>query len=769
MQHQNRSYVPKQRKAVRRFSAPFTARLKGLVGVGLLLTLGLAPSVSVSAVRAQERSAEERRAASAPDAEANESAQRRPLEKFRKTAKPIPNSYIVVFEDDGLMGDDQNAGGEGEGKTALRDDLARRVEAKATLLANAHGGQIEHVYKYSIRGFSARMTEDEARALSENPDVAYVEEDGEVSAQTTQLRPPWGLDRIDQRNLPRDRSYTFGPTGQGVHVYVIDSGIRVRHQEFGGRATADIDFVNPTTNGNDCDGHGTHVAATIGGSTFGVAKAVRIHGVRVLGCDLTAPISTLIAGIDWVSANHVKPAVANMSLGSSISAALDDAVRRLIAAGVTCVVSAGNGVDHDRDRRTPNVPIFASDRSPARVAEAITVAAIDALDRRAPFSNFGSAVDVFAPGVQIRSAGIDSNSDAVFMSGTSMAAPHVAGVAALYLQLHPGPPALVHEAITSRATEGVVLDPLPGSPNRLLYSAQGGVYFANVTAEIQITGKGLADAIVVNDDKVSVRRGPDLRRVDNTESWTSGPYFGQRGTHFADVNGDSLADAIAVNDAGVAVMKSHGYGFHPVESWTSEPYFGTRGTFFADVTGDGKADAVVVNDDGVTVRRSDGFSFLPNESWTSEPYFGTRGTFFADVTGDGKADAIVVNDDGVTVRESNGYFFLAPIAWTSEPYYGQRGTFFADVTGDGKADAVVVNDDGVTVRRSDGFNSFLPNEAWTSEPYYGQRGTHFADMTGDGKADAIVVNDGGITVRSSDGSGFLPDYTWARVPYYGSW
>ncbi len=290
------------------------------------------------------------------------------------------------------------------------------------------------------------------------------------------------------------------------------------------------------------------------------------------------------------------------------------------------------------------------------------------------------------------------------------------------------------------------------------YFGTRGTYFADVT------GDGKADAIVVNDDTVTVRRSDGSRFTPN-EDWTHGPYFGSRGTYFADVTGDGWADAIVVNDDTVTVRHAAAdcfiicghFRFDPNEDWTHGPYFGTRGTYFADVTGDGRADAIVVNDDTVTVRRAaadcfiscSNFRFNPNEDWTHGPYFGTRGIYFADVTGDGKADAIVVNDDTVTVRRSDGSRFGPNEDWTGGPYFGTRGIYFADVTGDGKADAIVVNDDTVTVRRSDG-SRFLPNEDWTGGAYFGSRGTFFADVTGDRRADSIVVNDDTVTVRRAE-------------------
>ena len=275
------------------------------------------------------------------------------------------------------------------------------------------------------------------------------------------------------------------------------------------------------------------------------------------------------------------------------------------------------------------------------------------------------------------------------------------------------------------------------------------------------------------------------------EDWTGGPFWGSRGTFFADVDGDGRADAIAVNDDGVYVRLSTGSGFPgPAQNWTGGPYYSLRtqnvvpsdqSVYFADVNGDGMADAIVVNDDAVYVRLSTGFGFGPAQNWTGGPYYGNRGTFFADVNGDGMADAIVVNDDAVHVRLSTGSGFPDPAQnWTGGPYYSTRtqsvvpsdqSVYFVDVDGNGMADAIVVNNDTVTVRRSNG-TQFLPNENWTGGPYYGSRGTFFADVDGNGMADAIVVNDlptnSTVTVRRSNGTQFLPSEDWTHGPYWGS-
>lgn len=290
-------------------------------------------------------------------------------------------------------------------------------------------------------------------------------------------------------------------------------------------------------------------------------------------------------------------------------------------------------------------------------------------------------------------------------------------------------------------------------------------YGSRGTFFVDVTGDATADAIVVNDDKITVRVSDGTKFLTNA-AWTSNPYYGTRGIYFADVTGDRKADAIVVNENGITVRRSDGTKFLPNEAWVSGPYYGSRGTYFADVTGDSKADAIVVNENGITVRRSDGAKFLPNEVWTSNPYYGSHGIYFVDVTEDARADAIVVNDDKITVRRSDGVKFLPNEAWTSSPFYGSRGTYFSRVvyacdnclTTNSKisADVIAVNDNKISIRPSDGYkfvqpgNQFEPDkygQSWTSNPYYGSRGTYFADVTGDGRADAIVVNDDKVTVR----------------------
>jgi len=367
-----------------------------------------------------------------------------PKERLLRKANKIQNNYIVVL-DDSVVGE--------RGAYSIASFVANDMAAR-------YRGKLKYIYQHALNGFAVEMSEADAEALSQDFRVKFVEEDGPVKANTTQNNPPWGLDRVDQRDLPLNAQYTYTPTGAGVHVYIIDTGIRRTHTQFGGRAVIGFDSIGDGQNTNDCNGHGTHVSGTVGGSTYGVAKGATLHAVRVLDCSGNGTDSTVIAGVDWVTANRTLPAVANMSLGGGASSALDTSVQNSINAGVTYAVAAGN--DYGAN---------ACNGSPSRVTAALTVGSSTSTDAKSDFSNIGTCIDLFAPGSSILSSWNTSDTATNTISGTSMATPHVAGVAALYLQNNTtASPATVANAIITTATTNHLTGIGTGSPNRLLYS-----------------------------------------------------------------------------------------------------------------------------------------------------------------------------------------------------------------------------------------------------------------------------------------------------------
>jgi len=422
--------------------------------------------------------------------------------KFYTVANPIPNRYIVVLSTTNLnpvaapaptpvatasrttqasaasaMFSQSNAA---VVATEPADDP--QVVATATQLTSTYGGTFSTTWSVALKGFLLNSSEAQAMAMSQDSQVAFIEQDGAIAVGTPDTDPirmspdpnadlnpqpttSWGLDRIDQRYLPLNNLYAYHNDGLGVNAYVIDTGILTTHWEFSGRAVAVYDALKDGDNGIDCNGHGSHVAGIIGGRTFGVAKKVRLFGVRVLNCQGSGAWSDVINGVNFVTWHRAQPAqqgypaVANMSLAGGTDRAVDAAVRNSIRAGVIYVVAAGNG---NSDAAT---------YSPADVAEAITVGATDRFDARAEFSNYGSTLDLFAPGVSITSAWIGDDLMIATASGTSMAAPHVAGVVALYLESHrSASPAEVRSALVGNSTAGMVSNPGQESPNRLLFT-----------------------------------------------------------------------------------------------------------------------------------------------------------------------------------------------------------------------------------------------------------------------------------------------------------
>ena len=455
--------------------------------------------------------------------------------KFRQhRGARVPNQYIVVLHDDA-------AGG----ASATEDS----VGGVADELSRGHGGQRRHVYTRALKGFSVRMPEAAARRLSEDPRVAYVEEDGVTSGGDVQASPAnWGLDRIDQRAPALDNHYTYLGDGTGVHIYIVDSGVYIRHNTFGGRAAAAYDAVGDgRPAGTDCNGHGTHVAGIAASNLYGVAKNASIFSVRALGCENFGTWDDYIEALDWVAVNHLKPAVVNASIGGGIVTAAEEAIARLTAAGVVFVGSAGN---HNQDACT---------EIPGSAASAITVGNLGQSDVRYPDSNFGACVDIFAPGQAIVSAATDSPDAWVEKWGTSMAAPHVAGAAALYLQRHPAATVQqVTQAILSGATRTTVADAM-GSPNVVLFALHLGDARApsvGLTAPLQsstVRGTVTVSANATDDSEVaSVRFLVDKAAIATD---TTSPYSVKWSTT-GTTDGTHTVRAIATDLAGNAAETS---------------------------------------------------------------------------------------------------------------------------------------------------------------------------------------------------------------------
>jgi Tol biopolymer transport system component len=620
---------------------------------------------------------------------------------IRRHTDAIPNRYIVVLNRE--VGRAQVA------------DIANEVAA-------FHGGTLLYTYEHAIKGFSIEINEAAALALTHNPKISYIEQDAEVFAASTQVNAGWGLDRIDQRDLPLNSAYTYANNGSGVNVYVIDSGIRTTHQEFSGRASVAYDAVGDGRNGQDCYGHGTHVAAIIGGNTYGVAKGANLRAVRVLDCLGRGSISQVIAGVDWVTANRVKPALANLSfISSTASDVLDAAIRNSIAAGVTYVVSAGNN------------NIDAGTRSPARVAEAITVGATDPADNRAVFSNYGSVVDVFAPGVDVVSAWVTDDTSTSVRSGTSTAAGFVTGVAARYLSGNPGDgPSIVSQAITSNATVGRVINAGTGSPNLLLYRPNGKIAF-------ETKRDGSYELYLMNAD------GSGQTNVTNVSpTWDQNAAYSPDGKKivFASDRDNAYLQIYVMNSDGTGITRITNT-FGTADNY--EPVWSPDGSKIAFTSNPGgNEDIYVMNADGSNpTRLTNSAGWDMEATWSPD---GAKIAFMSSRDNPNDLEIYVMNADGSNQQNLTNNFPLQAQGAHNDyyPAWSPDGSKIAFVyDGEGNDEIYVMNADG-----SARTNLSHSPGSWEYEPAWSPDGSKIVFETNrDGNYELYVMN--------ADGSGLV--------------
>ncbi|HJQ34621.1 MAG TPA: S8 family serine peptidase [Pyrinomonadaceae bacterium] len=590
--------------------------------------------------------------------------------EIRRSERPIPDHYIVVLN-----------GGDASQVEANASQARADASTDAIALAEEHGGTVQLVYEHALRGFSVEMSEKEALALSRDPRVAYVEEDSEFEVSGLQPSAPAGLDRIDQRDLPLDTVYAYPNGGANAHVYVIDSGIRITHQEFGGRATVDFDLINDGQ--TDCHGHGTHIAGIVGGSTYGVAKGVRLHSVRVFGCTGTGPASQIISGVDWVTGHHAGASVALLGNSGTANTALDDAVRAMITSGVTTVIAAGNnGLD-------------AGFRSPARVTEAVTVGAVDSFDTRTTSSNFGSVLDLFAPGAGIVSADWASDTATATRTGTSMAAAFTAGSAALYLHVNPSAtPAAVAEALNSFASAGRVINPGTGSPNFLLFRPSG-------------TGRN-GKVAFIRDMDVWVMNADGTSQVNLTNGFfLEDPSFRYGGSTSPtwSPDGTRIAFALQMDEDGryIYTINADGSGLTRVNSddGTGSPAWSPDGLKIAFQK---YGQVCTINTDGsgetCLTQAASGASWSPD---------GTKFAFSSSQTGDAEIYTMNVDGTGVTrLTFSSGADFSPE--WSPD---GRQLVFQSQR--DGNDEIYVMNVDGSAQARLTNNTDYDSNPSWSPD------------------------------------------------------
>ena len=716
---------------------------------------------------------------------------RGPEPKLLRVGNAIKGKYIVVL------------------KSNVSDtDLISMADEAVSL----HGAiRVKHRYLYALRGFSVEMSDTVAQSLSQDPRVEFIEEDGVVhgDAHTAQTGAVWGLDRIDQRNLPLDNVYSYNGSGFGVNAYVIDSGIRQTHQDLAGRVVTVRDWVGDGQNGNDCNGHGTNVTSILGGGTFGVAKQARLHSLRVLNCTNNGSNSNVIAAVDWVRNNFLRPAVTNMSLGSAASSAVDSAVQNLINAGVPVVVAAGN------------TNVNASTRSPARVASAITVSATNNADTRA-FTcagggpNFGSVVDVFAPGDCITGAGIASDTATAQLTGTSQAAPHVAGMVARYLESDPEATTLaVSSVITRSATSGAVVNPGTGSPNLLLYTVQP---TASDSARYgDFNGDGQMDVLVQSAWGIGILTynsgSLSSLMVAPNGSWFGDWLYSSQVNHVVDIanfDGDPQGrdDLLITSPWGIGILTFNGSGLTSLMAHPNGTFFGgwnfqsgiDRITGHGDFNGNGRQDVLLTSPWGIGIlefsselERFNALMLAPNGtafgSWSFDSNLNRVG-IFGDFDGNGSDDVLVRSAWGIGILKLSGSTLTSILAkangtkfgsWT----YNSKTDRIAGIGnfrgGTGAKEILITESSGMAVLYWDG--STLKSVAkvsngtkignWVLDPknnFIGRIGDVHYYQEGGAKDDVIVRSSWGIGILTLDTSQkWAASYTAPNATRFGNW